>query len=118
MLAAKKIFSLFEELNEELKKEGQKAEIGLLGGTVMCLVFNVREATRDVDTVFEPKDLIRKIALIIGERHGIGEDWLNDAAKGYLSKNIDKNDVLNLSNLYVWSPRADYMLAMKCISAP
>ncbi|MDP6490790.1 MAG: hypothetical protein QGH42_13305 [Kiritimatiellia bacterium] len=45
------------------------------------------------------------------------EDWLNDAAKGYFLSQPPVHDVVELSNLRVWAPQADYMLAMKCVSA-
>ena len=47
----------------------------------------------------------------------MAENWLNDAAKGYFYGNPPKQEVLQLSHLRVWAPKADYMLAMKCIAA-
>jgi len=117
MLNTKQILSLFEELNEGLKKRGEIGEVGLVGGAVMCLVFQARESTRDIDAIFAPTQLIRKLVTEIGERLHIGPNWLNDAAKGYIQGNFEKKDILNLSNLRVWAPDAKYMLAMKCISA-
>ncbi len=117
MLSTEKILQLLNELNDELAKKNEVGEIGLIGGAVMCLVFNARAATRDVDAIFKPAALIRKLTAIIGERNGLPEDWLNDAAKGYLQQNFERQEVLSLSNLRVWAPQANYMLAMKCISA-
>jgi len=42
---------------------------------------------------------------------------LNDAVKDYFLVQPPVHDVLNLPNLRVWAPQADYMLAMKSISA-
>jgi len=53
----------------------------------------------------------------VGEAIGAPSDWLNDAAKGYFAGEVPQQDVLNLPNLRVWAPTAEYMLAMKCISA-
>jgi hypothetical protein len=117
MLSKKQILALFEKLNTALKQEGEIGEIGLVGGAVMCLVYNAREATRDVDAVFEPKSVMRKLAARIGEEQGLPSDWLNDAAKGFLQPGFEKQEVLNLSHLRVWAPEPLYMLAMKCISA-
>jgi len=117
MLSSKQIISLFEELNEGLKKNGEFGEVGIVGGAVMCLLFNARQSTRDVDAIFEPTKLIRKLVKDIGERHSLGSDWLNDAAKGFIRDNFKKVDLLQLSHLRVWAPEAPYMLAMKCISA-
>lgn len=117
MLTEKQIRELFEELNDKLKLHGEIGEIGLIGGAVMCLVYQSRAATRDIDAIFKPADLIRKLVVEMGEAHQLGDHWLNDAAKGYLRGSFTREDVLNLSNLRVWAPEASYMLAMKCISA-
>lgn len=117
MLSSKNIINLFEILNKELGKQNELAEIGIVGGAAMCLAFKAREATRDVDAIFHPADVVRKLVARIGEENGLPKDWLNDAVKGYLQNNFVKQDVLNLSHLRVWAPEPKYMLAMKCISA-
>ena len=117
MLTAKKIKNLFEVLNDKLQGAGEIGEIGIMGGAVMCLVYNSRKATRDVDAIFKPAHLIRKLVAEIAEDHHLPPQWLNDAAKGYLQASFPKKEVLNLSHLRIWAPEASYMLAMKCISA-
>jgi len=117
MLTKVKIKELFEKLNGLLKENGERAEVGIVGGTVMCLVFNARDATRDVDAIFHPTKIVRQLAKKLAEQEGINPDWLNDGAKAYIVGEFDKTEVMNLSHLRVWSPCAEYMLAMKCISA-
>ena len=51
----------------------------------MCLVFNARPATRDVDAVFEPSRKIRDAASRIAVNHHIDDDWLNDGVKGFVA---------------------------------
>ena len=117
MLTAADIRASLEAVNAELRQQGLNGEIGLVGGAVMCLVFNARAATRDVDAIFEPVAAIRKAAAKVGKARGLPKDWLNDAAKGYLVGDFAKIDVETFSNLRVWAPEPRYMLAMKCISA-
>ena len=117
MLTAEQTMSSFTALNEELRKEGQKGEIGIVGGAVMCLVYNARKATRDVDAIFEPSQVIRRAAAKIAMERGLPADWLNDGAKGFLTAGFQKNTIVTLSNLVIWAPEPRYMLAMKCISA-
>jgi hypothetical protein len=117
MLDRKLIKELFLSLNGEMKKMRATGEIGLCGGAVMCLVFQAREATKDVDGIFEPTGEIRKAAARVGKKFGLPEDWLNDAAKAYFLADPPRQEVLELSNLRIWAPTADYMLAMKCLSA-
>jgi len=83
----------------------------------MCLVFNARRATKDVDGVFHPTKEIRKASRSVAEAIGVTGDWLNDAAKSFFHADPPRRNVLNLSNLRVWAPTAEYMLAMKCVSA-
>ncbi|MBI4056463.1 MAG: hypothetical protein HY399_02840 [Elusimicrobia bacterium] len=117
MLDGKLIRKLFKALNAELNKMGVIGEVGICGGAVMCLVFNARKATKDIDAIFQPTREMRKAVKAVGEKFGLGANWLNDAAKGYFYADPPREDAVNLSNLRVWAPRADYMLAMKCIAA-
>ena len=117
MLDIALIKKLFRALNEELKHKNVTGEIGICGGAVMCLVFQAREATKDVDGIFEPTEAIRKASQKVARQFGLSEDWLNDAAKAYFHADPPRETVMQLSHLRVWAPRADYMLAMKCISA-
>lgn len=117
MLSTTRIKELFEAMNENLKRRDVIGEIGICGGAVMCLVFEARQATKDVDAVFQPTSEIREATHEIAVDFNISPDWLNDAAKAFFHVDPPKNDVLSLSNLRVWAPTADYMLAMKCISA-
>ncbi len=117
MLTSDQIRKLFHALNDELKNAGELGEVGIVGGSVMCLVYNCRTSTRDVDAVFEPASTIRKLVAKVGLRVGVEPDWLNDAVKGFLEGEFKRIPVLNLSNLRVWAPEPRYMLAMKCLSA-
>ena len=117
MLRKEKILELFKKLNDELVTIGDFGEIGIVGGTVMCLVYNTRDATKDVDAIFEPKLILIKLAKKIAAQEGLPSDWLNDAAKGFIQPGFMKQEVLSLSNLRIWAPEPKYMLAMKCLSA-
>ena len=117
MIDTKQMKSLFEKLNDGLKLAGEKGEIGIVGGAVMCLVYNARESTRDVNAIFKPSQIIRTLAKSIGKAEGLPEDWLNDAAKAYIQGDFVREEVLSLSHLNVWAPEPKYMLAMKCISS-
>jgi hypothetical protein len=117
MLDTRTIKKLFKALNSELKKKDVVGEIGLCGGAVMCLVFNARAATKDIDAIFHPTREIREAAKKVADEFNLHEDWLNDAAKGFFLTDPPRQDVLSFSHLRVWAPTAEYMLAMKCVSA-
>lgn len=117
MLNRRMIVRLFKALNAELKKMGVVGEVGICGGAVMCLVFEARQATKDIDAVFKPTRQIREAVKTVGRRLGLGDAWLNDAAKAYFHADPPREEALSLSHLRVWAPSADYMLAMKCVAA-
>lgn len=117
MLTVEMIDKLFVELNTELKKAGVLGEVGLCGGAVMCLVFKTRCTTKDVAGIFAPAKEMREAIARVGRKLDVAEDWLNDAAKGFFPGEAPREEVRSYSNLRVWVPTAQYMLAMKCISA-
>jgi hypothetical protein len=105
---------LFDLLNDELAAEGVHGELYLVGGAVMCLAFDARHATRDVDGYFQPADLVRQAAGRVAARAGVADDWLNDAVKAFLSPRGDFDPYLDLDHLQVFVARPAYLLAMKC----
>ena len=102
MLTTETIRTLFIALNDELATRGILGEVGLCGGAVMCLVFQARKSTKDVDAVFEPTKEIREATAVVARNFGIAEDWLNDAAKGFFLSDPPQRDVMELSHLRVW----------------
>lgn len=104
------------DLNAELKAQSTKGEVCLYGGAVMCLVYQARPATRDVDAIFEPTQKIREAARRVAERRGLEAAWLNDAVKGFVVDHPRKV-LYDLSNLKVYVPDPEYLLAMKCLAA-
>jgi len=103
-------------LNNNLCDMEEKGEICLYGGAVMCLVYNARPSTKDVDAVFKPSGKIREAVRQIAEKNGLDEDWLNDGVKGFVVSHR-KKILFNWSNLKVYYAEPDYILAMKSISA-
>jgi len=115
-MTSDEITKYLNELNDELRRRDIKGEVSLFGGAVMCLVYDARPATKDVDAVFHPTSEIREIVKTIAERHGLFDDWLNDGVKGYIVKHSERV-LFDLSHLKVFIPEPDYLLAMKAISA-
>lgn len=116
MLKGDQIIKYLEELNQALKVMGVTGEVCIYGGAVMCLVFKSRPATMDVDAVFEPSRKIRDAADVIAESNGLKKDWLNDGVKGFIVKHGQKI-LFNWSNLKVYYPEPEYLLAMKAMAS-
>lgn len=118
LLSRETIIELLTELGAALDEAGERADLFLVGGAAMALAYNTRRATRDLDAVFEPKQVVYAAARKVAERHGLASDWLNDAVKGFLPGD-DPNATLLFEKpgiaVRVASPR--YLFAMKAVAA-
>ena len=81
-LSERDIRHLFDRLNAELARTGIVGDVYLVGGAVMCLVFDARLTTKDVDAFFRPAREVREAA----RRVNFGTDWLNGRRQGILER--------------------------------
>ena len=95
-LTQAEIRRLFDLLNEELGVSGISGELYLVGGAVMCLAYNARHSTADVDALFQPVAQVRQAAARAAAKAKVPADWLNDAVKGWLSREGDFAPFLEL----------------------
>ncbi|MSV32087.1 MAG: hypothetical protein EXQ57_06160 [Bryobacterales bacterium] len=116
MLTSQRIRELFACLNEELGRRHVRGEAYLAGGAVMCLVFQARPATKDIDAMLVPPAEMRAAAEAVAIREGLSSDWLNDAVKGFFSERGAFEVFEELSNLRIYVPHPGYLLAMKCLA--
>lgn len=107
---------LFELLDGELATHEVRGEVYVVGGAVMCLAYNAREATRDVDAFFRPARLIREAAHRVAARADVPVSWLNDSVKAWLSPRGEYDTYLELDHLRVFVAEPHYLLAMKCVA--
>jgi hypothetical protein len=102
--------------------EEQGAEPGVLiivGGSFMAL-HDLREATRDIDTVTRITAAIRDALNAVAAEHGFEADWLNDRATMHVPQGLIEEacDVLlDHPRLRVLGPPADYVFVMKLYAA-
>ena len=113
------ILSLLERINDELRTRNIFGEIFLVGGAALSLVYGARDSTFDIDGIFEPKNEILEIAHRIAQEKDLEAVWLNDAAKGFISPQMenDKDVYKEFSNLIVTAAGSKSLLAMKLTSA-
>ena len=110
------IEQLFNLLNKELEKEDTSGELYLVGGAVMCLVYDSRASTQDIDALFKPTKTVREAAARVALKANVKEDWLNDGVKGFLSDTASFSSYLELSHLKIFCAQPEYLLAMKCLA--
>lgn len=116
VLRRDEIISLLQLLDKELERDGICGELYLVGGAVMCLAFDARRVTRDIDGFFHPTSAVRAAARRVAEFRKLPEGWLNDGVKGFLSETGEFQEYLSLPNLRVSVARPEYLLAMKCMA--
>ena len=105
---------LFGELSDALAGRDVTAQLFVVGGAAMALAYDSDRLTRDVDAVFEPTGIVRELTALVGARHGLEEDWINDAAKGFLAgRDQEERTLFETDNLLVQVASVKYMLALK-----
>lgn len=112
-----RIVAALQELGHELTGEDVQGQIFIVGGAAMALAYSTRRVTKDIDAVFEPKAIIYQAAARVAERLGLPDDWLNDAAKGFLP-GTDKaaRPLPDVAGIEITTASPRYLLAMKLMA--
>jgi Nucleotidyltransferase of unknown function (DUF6036) len=114
-LSADDIQRAFTALSDELADRNERAELIVVGGAALVLLFRARESTKDVDAYFVKPTaaVVRAAAEAVANRLDLPADWLNDGAKGYLVT-VSAGQVLYESrSLTVRAASTAQLLAMK-----
>jgi Nucleotidyltransferase of unknown function (DUF6036) len=112
-----RILSALEALGDELTRQGIRGQIFIVGGAAMALAYSTRRVTKDIDAVFEPKSAIYIAAAKVAEDLGLPEDWLNDAAKGFMPGDDEHpRPVPDIRGIEVTTASPQYLLAMKLMA--
>lgn len=111
------IIEALTALADELTQRGISAEMYVVGGAAIALAFDERRSTRDIDAVFEPKEVVYEAAASVGERRGLPPGWLNDAVKGFLvGDDPAAAPVLDLPGLRCLAASPETLLALKVLA--
>ena len=116
LLTKARIIELLEALDAALAAQAVAGELYLVGGAVMCLVFESRPATRDLDAWFAPSTEMRRAAATVAQAYDLPPQWLNDAVKGMLAQTGEFSPFWEREHLKVFTAVPEYLLAMKCLS--
>jgi hypothetical protein len=103
-------------LANEFARSSIRCEIAVMGGAAVVLLYGARAATKDVDAVIlsplDPKS-IRTAVERVATTLGLPNDWLNDAAKGYVHGLALGDLILDEPSLVVRTLSPHQLLAMK-----
>jgi hypothetical protein len=114
-LSAADIREAFARLAEELAREHQRAELVVVGGAALVLLFSARDSTKDVDALFIRPEAsrVRAAAARVAELLALPDDWLNDGAKGYMVGISSGETLYDTPSLLVRAASTEQLLAMK-----
>ena len=113
----KEIVEALTALAAELERRKISAEMYVVGGAAIALAFDERRATRDIDAVFEPKDIVYEAAAVVAEQRGLPGGWLNDAVKGFLEgDDPGAAPILDLPGLRCLAASPETLLALKVLA--
>ena len=119
-LGRKRILELFDELSKELRFQGARAQIYIIGGAAMSLAFDRERTTKDVDARIDTGHYrLTQAVRAVGRRHGLGDAWLNDQATTGMPQAADRRAQTLYESAYltVTGASARHLLAMKLLAA-
>ena len=103
-------------LADELAAVSVRCEVVVVGGAAVVLLYNAREATKDVDVLLlggSDPVLVRRAVQRVAGALDLPDDWLNDAAKGYVHGLALGEVLLDEPALLVRALAPHQLLAMK-----
>ena len=90
LLGRRGLLELFEELSRELRFQGARAQIYIVGGAAMSLAYSRERITMDVDARIDTGHCrLTEAVRTVGRRHGLGDSWLNEQATTAIPRSAD-----------------------------
>ncbi|NOY94241.1 MAG: hypothetical protein GXP55_23940 [Deltaproteobacteria bacterium] len=98
-------------------RAGAEVRLVAVGGAVMVLKYRHREATKDVDAIFDaphPTAPIRRWAALVATELSLPADWLNDGAKGFVGESPEAGEeIFSAPGIRVMSALPEVLVASK-----
>ncbi|MDO8596001.1 MAG: DUF6036 family nucleotidyltransferase [Sulfuricaulis sp.] len=103
-------------LGELCAERQSRVEIAIYGGTVMMLAYDCRDATKDIDAIFQPPEVVEPLIRQVALEQDLPEDWMNSSVGSFVAGREEriKFAQLQIPGLTITRPSAKYLLAMKC----
>ena len=110
------IVRALSRLGELCTEKNSRVEIAIYGGTVMMLAYDCREATKDIDAIFHPPEVVEPFIKQVAREQNLPEDWMNRGVESFVARREERIPFtqLQIPGLAITRPSAKYLLAMKC----
>lgn len=115
-LSRLRITQALRRLGELAHEQNVTLEVSLYGGAVFTLVYESRDATKDVDAVVRQSKIAKTLAAKVAKELDLPDDWLNDDVKQFLAEKEAKRQLTESDfgkGIRISVPTAAYLLAMK-----
>jgi len=115
-LSRSAILQALRALARELESSPARAELLVMGGAALVLLYDARDSTKDVAVVIAgrtPVEEVRAAALRVAGSLDLRDDWLSDAAKGFVRESNPGKTLLETPSLLVRALAPEQLLAMK-----
>ncbi len=100
-------------LDAVLHDTGVDAELLLVGGAVLTVVFAHDPGSRRPEGIFGDPDELQRAVNGVAEEAGLAPDWLRGAVR-HLFAERGPGFTWQASRVSVFAPRPEYVLALKC----
>ena len=104
----------FVDLDEVMTEHGTEAELCLVGGAIIPLVFTADPESRRPRDLFGDKRQLEGAAAEVQLRLGLESDWLRQSVRGLIGAGGPGSPFFHGTSLRVFDAPPDYVLAMKC----
>lgn len=114
-LDREQLIELLREVGGLLDAQRLQADIHVVGGAAMAIVFDARRTTKDIDVAIRRNgdeffDAVKEVA----HRHGLPEDWVNTRASAFMPNEQDQASTeLNFPGLRLAVASPEHLIAMK-----
>lgn len=122
-LSRHRIVQALNRLGHLADQEGLDLELCLYGGAALMLAYGARDATKDLDVIAKPTEVVQRLATSVAHELGLDESWLNDQVRQFVSDlgtfaslEIQELETAARKRLKITRPSAGYLLAMKCLA--
>ena len=118
MLDKETTFRALQRLAELAREKEIHLSLTIYGGTVMMLAYDCRAATKDIDAIFHPPEVVAALLAQVARELALPEDWMNDGVRPFVATREERIAFAELAipGLVITRPSPRYLLAMKCLA--
>lgn len=102
------------DMDEVMTEHSTEAELCLVGGAIIPLVFAAHPQSRRPRDLFGDKRQLEEAAAEVQRRLGLPSDWLRQSVRGLIGAGGPGSPFFHGTSLRVFDAPPDYVLAMKC----